>query len=184
MRIKLLEYRDESCPGTIDPDDGERPREDPGYVDIDDPDPRMLRMIEEDGGLHVPFPMLLAPEHFTDVPADARTRNLLGVVDDPTRTGENSAAVDWVFSGACSGWGAQPTPAELRRALLDPDPDNRAKAVISAWADEAEDGDIIQAYAEGAFTFRELAAGLHRAGLGRSPMSAKLNVYRHEEPVP
>ena len=26
----------------------------PGYVEIDDPDPRTLRMIEQDGGLHVP----------------------------------------------------------------------------------------------------------------------------------
>ena len=88
MRVKLLEWADWSSPGTIDPSEGCRPREDPGWVDIDVTNPRMLEMIERDGGLYVPFPALLSPEHFSNERATPETKAKLKAATRPDETGE------------------------------------------------------------------------------------------------
>ena len=182
MQVKLLEYQDWSSPGTVEPAEGNRPREDLGYADIEKPHPRLMRMIERDGGLRVPFPMLLAPEHFDDEPADHETKRTLEVPENAD--GRESPTVAHVLAGGCCGWSRRPSAAEFHDAVRARTPDPRQQSIVRAWADGAGDHDIIRAYAEGAFTLRQLAAALHRAGCGRSPMSANLNQLRHEAARP
>ena len=178
MRVKLLEWADWSSPGTIDPSEGCRPREDPGWVDIDVTNPRMLEMIERDGGLYVPFPALLSPEHFSNERATPETKAKLKAATRPDETGANSVTVRGRLSASCCGWGQQPSVAEFHQALESDPPTNREAAILATWAAEANASELLQGWAEDAYTFRELAAALHRAGIDRSPMSVRLNHYR------
>ena len=178
MRVKLLEWADWSAPGTIDPRDGNRPREDPGWADIEITSPRMLKMIEEDGGLHVPFPALLAPEHFSDAHASAEMKAKLRAATRPDETGANSVTVRGRLSSSCCGWPMQPSVGEFYQALRSDPPTDRQTAILETWAAEADDSELLHAWAEDAYTFRQLAEALHRAGIHRSPMSVRLNNYR------
>ena len=177
MRVKLLEWADWRSPGTIDPDEGCRPREDPGWVDIEITNPRLREMIERDGGLYVPFPALLTPEHFSDERASPEIKTKLKAASSPEETGRNSLTVRGRLSASCCGWRRQPNVAEFHQALKSDPPTDREAAILHTWAAEANASELLHAWAEDAYTFRELAAALHRAGIKRSPMSVRLNNY-------
>ena len=53
--------------------------------------------------------------------------------------------------------------------------DRRQVAILDAWAYQAAWTEALQAWAEHAYTLRELAAALHRAGLARCRLAATLN---------
>ena len=178
MRVKLLEWADWSSPGTIDPDEGNRPREDPGWIDIEITSPRLLKMIEKDGGLYVAFPMLLPPERFSETRATADTKAKLKTPNRLDDTGANSATVRRLLSRSCCGWRKPPTAAEFHEALHSDPPTSRQTAILETWAAEADDSELLRAWAEDAYTFRQLARALHRSGIQRSPMSVRLNHYR------
>lgn len=178
MRVKLLEWADWSSPGTIDPDDGCRPREDPGWIDIEVTNQRLLAMIERDGGLYVPFPALLTPEHFSDERATPEIKAKLKAGTSPQETGPNSVTVRGRLSASCCGWRLPPSVAEFHQAVKSDPPTDREAAILYTWAAEANPSELLLGWVEDAYTFRELAAALHRAGLKRSPMSVHLNHYR------
>lgn len=72
-------------------------------------------------------------------------------------------AFDSAIAGNCCGWVEMPTAEELHAAIHAEDPDERQKVIIAMWWREATDDQLLDAWAEQAYTWRELAAAVHRA---------------------
>ena len=69
----------------------------------------------------------------------------------------------------------RPTAAEFYEAVRAEVPTERQRALLDTWATEAEWEELLAAWTEHAYTFHELAAALHRAGLLRCRAAAALN---------
>ena len=98
--------------------------------------------------------------------------------DAPTRpeeTRERSRSVALRFARSCSGWRRRPTAEEFHEAVRAEAPTARQRAILDTWATEAEWEELLAAWTEHAYTFRELATALHRAGLSRCRAAATLN---------
>ena len=78
------------------------------------------------------------------------------------------------------GWEQRPSSNELYEAIRARTPTQRERAILECWASEAEWEELLQAWTEHAYTFRELAAALHRAGLSRCRAAAALNSWAGE----
>ena len=109
-------------------------------------------------------PDILAPaEAFSDRRADERIRNEYLPGHDPAAIRERSATVRSRLASSCCGWGVQPTSAEFNAAIRAEAPTSRQRVLIRMWAREAEPEQIVLAWAEEVYTFRELVAAFHRA---------------------
>ena len=75
----------------------------------------------------------------------------------------------------CAGWAEPPTGEEFHAAIRAAEPSRRQIAILDAWASQAAWTEVLQAWVEHAYTLRELAAALHRAGLARCRLAATLN---------
>lgn len=121
------------------------------------------------------YARLLPPEAFSDegpVRGDfARLRPRI----DPRERRERSATVRARISGSCAGWRERPTSREFYAAVRAAEPDDRQKGLLAMWATETHWRELMQAWAEEAYTLRELVAALHRAGLARCRCAGVLN---------
>ena len=54
-------------------------------------------------------------------------------------------------------------------------PDERQCAILDSWSSEAEDFEVLDAWTEHAYTFRQLARALERAGIERCAIAETLN---------
>ena len=81
----------------------------------------------------------------------------------PAAIRERSATVRSRIGSSCCGWAVQPTTAEFYDAIRAEAPTTRQRALIRMWAREAEPAQIVLAWAEEVYTFRELVAAFHRA---------------------
>lgn len=111
---------------------------------------------------------LRAPETFPAEYAPPRP-------DVPGRRGPESSTVDGVLTSGCCGWSRPPSAREFFEAMQADEPTKRQTAVGSAFVDEADIDEILMAHLEGAFTWRQLAALMHRLGRETSPLSTYLN---------
>ena len=110
-------------------------------------------------------PAVLAPaEAFSDERGSAQLRTRCGLKTDPESTGPRSATVDRRIASSCAGWLQPPTPKEFFDAIRAAVPTPRQKDIIGMWVFEATDHEIMQAWAEEAYSFRELARAIHNAG--------------------
>ena len=89
--------------------------------------------------------------------------------------GPNSSTVRGLLAGGCCGWGRPPDAAELYDAMRTRRPTRRQLAVAGAFIGEAGIDDILMPHLEGAFTWRQLAATIHRLGMETSELSPYLN---------
>ena len=110
---------------------------------------------------------LAPPERFSDeqAPEDARPKYdwwFAPGVEEPC-----CYAFDSLIGGRCCGWVEPPTAEEMHAAIHAPDPDERQAAIIRAWWRESTDEQLKNAWAERAYTWRELAAAIRRAGAER-----------------
>lgn len=112
-----------------------------------------------------PFPTctLRPPEDFPDhYPSADEVRRLRpGLV--AAETGPDSAIVRSLLVKSCAGWHVRPARREFCDAVRATFPTSRQCSLIRTWASEASIAEIIVAWAERAYTIRQLVAALHRA---------------------
>lgn len=98
--------------------------------------------------------------------------------------GRESSTVRGLLAGGCCGWGRPPDAAELYDAMRTRRPTPRQLAVAGAFIGEAGIDDILMAYLEGAFTWRQLAAMIHKLGMETSELSPYLNRWTGDTGTP
>lgn len=111
---------------------------------------------------------LAPPETFIDRRGNARVRADCGIVVGADEIGPNSRTVARRIASACAGWRRPPTPREFFDAVRTDKPSPRQAGIITMWLREATDDDLILAWAEEAYTFRQLAHAIHRSGAENS----------------
>lgn len=126
---------------------------------------------------------LLPPGDFhaaCETPTDRRAlRSRFGFPDEST--GRNSSTVRSLFMSCTAGWPIPPTSEEFYLALRADEPSSRQKAVIRTWLAEAAYGEIMLAWVEEAFSWRELVAAVHRIGYRRNDLNRYLNQFAKSE---
>ena len=107
---------------------------------------------------------LAPPDAFDDERSNASVRAECGLTTTPDETGRRSRTVRNRIARSTAGWAETPDAAEFHDALRAEEPTQRQRNLISTWMLEASNEDIILAWAEEAYTMRELVAAIHRAG--------------------
>ena len=98
--------------------------------------------------------------------------------------GPESSTIKGLLGGGCCGWGRPPDAAELYDAMRTRRPTPRQLAVAGAFIGEAGIDDLLMAHLEGAFTWRQLAAMIHRLGMETSEFSPYLNRWTDDAGAP
>ena len=116
---------------------------------------------------------LLPPEHFQDrlAPPEAYYDDTSHWPDPgPRRTRTQSQALQDVVNGCCQGWVEPPTGAELYNAFRAEKPTERELGLLRTWFIEATIGQLFEAWAQQAYTHRELVKSIHRIGFTRTDL--------------
>ena len=106
---------------------------------------------------------LAPPDAFDAERSNAAIRAACGLTTPPEETGRQSRTVRNRIARSCAGWAEQPAAEEFHDAIHARKPTPRQRNLISMWMLEASNEDIILAWAEEAYTVRELVAAVHRA---------------------
>ena len=109
------------------------------------------------------FRALAPPEAFSDQMAPAEALDRLCPGGDPALTGRRSEAVYWRIVRSCAGWGEKPTSEEFYDAVRAASPTDRQTAIVLMWATEATLPELLRAWAQRAYTLRQLVRALHLA---------------------
>jgi len=121
-------------------------------------------------------PLVLAPaEAFDDTRPDEEFRERFHPDHDPGQLGRKSRAVRRRLGSSCAGWRRRPRTEEFYDAVHARSPSLRQKQLIRTWLQEASREDLLYAWAEGVYTWRELARAVHAAGEQTSPRCADIN---------
>ena len=128
-------------------------------------------------------PCKLAPaERFTDEPASWELRERFGALG-PEGTGRQSRAVEGRFLSSCAGWKRPPTADELYEAIRAENPSKRQEAVLRTWLLEATWGELLDAWAQEVYTWRELATAMHRIGYDEPILCHAMNELASGRPA-
>ncbi len=114
-------------------------------------------------------------------PSPSETRRL-SRASDAGETGRDSITVKIRLARSCAGWPERPKSAEFYDAIRAEKPDGRQRTILYVFAQEAEWYELIAAWAEGAYTLRQLVAALHRAGHSRCRAARRLNGWASVPP--
>lgn len=110
---------------------------------------------------------LLAPEAFPDAPPTERERLFFRSL--PSDVDPRHSPTVWHrLASSCSGWVDPPAPQEFYDAVRTPTPTPRQQDIVRMWASEADTGEVIRAWVEGVYTWRQLAGALHRSDATRN----------------
>ena len=121
-------------------------------------------------------PVTLAPpEAFDDREADDVFRERCHPGHDPTQLGPQSRAIRNRLRASCAGWRKKPEPEEFYAAIRAAAPSRRQRRLIACWLQEATREDFLYAWAEGVYTWRQLAEAIHKAGEQTRPRCADIN---------
>ena len=122
---------------------------------------------------------LLPPEAFHadgETPTDRHAiRSACGLPEDAAK--ERIAAVEARFFSCTAGWREPPTSEEFYHAVRASAPTPRQKHVIEAWLSEAEHCEILRAWLEEAYSWRDLVGAMHRIGYRRNELGRYLNQF-------
>ena len=124
---------------------------------------------------------LLEPEAFGDTEATDDDQRRFGRSRDPRDSRERSLAVRIRLARSCAGWSEPPTSEEFYRAIRAERPDGRQAAILRVWVTETDWQELMQGWAERAYTLRQLVGSLHRAGVHRCRAARILNGWRRDE---
>ena len=105
---------------------------------------------------------LLPPEAFPDAPPTERERRIFRSVPKDVDA-RDSPTVWHRLASSCSGWVEPPTPAEFYDTIRAPQPTPRQREIVQTWVAEAKTGEVIRAWVEGVYTWRQLVRALHRS---------------------
>lgn len=118
---------------------------------------------------------LLPPEAFSD---DEAPRHYFDRVCSPeARTGRHAEAVRQRIMSSCAGWKRRPTASEFYEAVRAEQPTPRQRSIVRMWGLEATFAELIQAWAQRAYTDRQLARALHLAGFDCGPRVREINQW-------
>lgn len=118
---------------------------------------------------------LRQPEAFPDTEASPDETRRLSRGRGAEETGRNSITVKMRLAGSCAGWPRRPKSSEFYDAVRAEALNSRQRAILYVFAQEAEWYELIGAWAEGAYTLRQLVAALHRAGHSHCRAARRLN---------
>lgn len=93
----------------------------------------------------------------------------------PGTRGPQSSTIRGLLAGSCAGWKRRPDSAELYEAMRSNAPTGRQMAVAAVLIGEATIDEILMAYLEGAFTWRQLARMMHRLEIQSNGITRYLN---------
>ena len=120
------------------------------------------RLLERYGGEARPC-VLGPPEAFSDTPAPVNPGRWFWPGIDRERMGPNSRTVAGRLNQSCCGWPKAPTAPEFYRAVRAEEPTRRQRTLVYTWGLEADDIEVAHAWAEHAYTWRQLVRALHKA---------------------
>ncbi len=176
MKVRQLPYRDCNSPGMLEPDRAERDDEGPlEDIELDDDTPAAILEYAREHGYRPAFPRVLPPERFSDARATPDQCAMVNARTGPDDTGPKSEIIRMRLACSCSGWKRPPTSEEFYAAVRAETLDERQTAILYAWSNEANDVEILDGWTEDAYTFRQLAAALERAGIERCAIAEALN---------
>ena len=112
-----------------------------------------------------------------EVPRNVALRRRWGAPDE--ETGQHSRAVTWRFFSCTAGWPEPPTATDLYVAIRAPVPTRRQRAVIRTWLDEATYAELMLAWLEEAYSWRQLVGAAHRIGYTTYGVCRWLNGLAH-----
>lgn len=119
---------------------------------------------------------LLPPEAFPDAPPTETERRIFRSV--PMGVDARDSPTVWRrLASSCSGWTEPPTPAEFYDAIRAASPTRRQREIVRTWAAEANTGEVIRAWVEGVYTWRQLVRALHRSN---AAWNGNLNVMLNQ----
>ena len=123
---------------------------------------------------------VLPPERFTDDPMpEHRKKNLRGEwYGRAKKVGpRNSPIVEGRFAQVCCGWPDPPTAEELYEAVRAENPTARQRAVFTTWLCESPAYELIEGWADGVYTIRQLVRAMYAHGWETGPRSQYLNNF-------
>ena len=123
---------------------------------------------------------VLPPGRFSDEPMpEARRRRLRGSWYERARDAgpRNSPIVEGRFAQVCCGWREPPTAGELYEAVHAEAPTARQRAVFTTWLYESPEYELLEGWADGVYTIRELVRAMYRHGWETGPRSQYLNNF-------
>ena len=116
---------------------------------------------------------LLPAEAFSDEPASEAVSQRLCAPETPR--GRHAGAVHHRIMSSCAGWAERPTAGEFYDAVRASRPTDRQQAIVRMWGTEATLEDLVEAWAQQAYTFRQLVRALHRADFSCGPRIRTVN---------
>lgn len=119
--------------------------------------------------------VLAPPEAFSDETPNGETLKRFHWKHDPEQLGPRSRAVSARLGSSCCGWRKIPTAAEFYDAIRARKPSTRQKLLILTWLKEATKEDFLYAWAEGVYSWRQLAKAIHAANQHQTPRCADIN---------
>ena len=104
----------------------------------------------------------------------------------PEGRGPKSKTLRFTISSSYSGHPAPPTPEELYQAWHTTKPTDRSRAILEMWMNEASSRDVMDAWIDHCYTWRDLAAACQRHnikhGLNAPIMNMMVSRPRQELP--
>lgn len=91
--------------------------------------------------------------------------------------GPESGIIADLLTGCCAGWGVRPTSDEFYEAMRARTPTGRQKTIAGVLIDEATRDQVLLAYWEQAFTWRQLATAMRRKGIFRRELAEFVNLH-------
>ena len=114
---------------------------------------------------------LLPEEHFPDelAPADCYYDQSSEWPEPETvRRRAESPALQDVINGCCRSWSTAPSTTELHAAFRTQNPTRRQVNLLRAWVIEANISQLVEAWAQEAYTVRQLVGAIHRTDCART----------------
>lgn len=118
---------------------------------------------------------LLPPEAFSD---DEAPRQYFDRLCGPDAgTGRQAAAVRRRILSSCAGWAERPTASEFYDAVRATRPTPRQQSIVRMWGREATFAELLEAWAQRAYTDRQLARALRLAGFDDGERIREINQW-------
>ena len=121
------------------------------------------RLLERYAGEARPC-VLGPPEAFSDTPAPVNPDWWFWPRIEPDQMGPKSRSVASRLNQSCCGWPKARTAPEFYEAVRAEEPTRRQRTVVYAFGLEADEVEVAQAWAEHAYTWRQLVHALHKTG--------------------
>ena len=100
----------------------------------------------------------------------------------PDRRREYSSALGRRIASSCAGWAAPPTARELYDSFHTRTPTTRSQTILRMWMTEASTNDVVEAWIDHCYSWRELAEACERHFIYAAENAKILNRMRQEHP--